>query len=92
MVKNKGKYTDQSEVDSLDTTSFEAGLLSPFVFFAKIYLSMSAMGAEDESGTVTVREEGACAEVKAAEITPQKTDGHYSLAPASNQKTVSGHV
>ncbi len=30
---------------------------------------MSAMGAEDESGTVTVREEGACAEVKAAEIT-----------------------
>ena len=32
---------------------------------------MSAMGAEDESGTV--REEGACEEVKAAEITLSHT-------------------
>ena len=30
---------------------------------------MSAMGAEDESVTGTVREEGVCAEVKANEVT-----------------------
>ena len=37
---------------------------------------MSAMGAEDESGTGTVREEGVCAEVKAAEVTAMSPQAH----------------
>ena len=31
LVKNKSKYTDQSEVDLLDTTSFEASVTVRFV-------------------------------------------------------------
>ena len=31
LVKNKGKYTDQSEVDLSDTTSFEASVTVRFV-------------------------------------------------------------
>ena len=37
LVKNKGKYTDQSEVDLSDTTSFEASVTVRFVFILKKY-------------------------------------------------------